>query len=82
MNPFESENFHLNPIIEDDAELIPLLSSEDEEQMNAEKFPDELNKKYKGKMALELLNNAQLTCCSLFILLQLFSSALYFCFSV
>jgi len=42
MNPFESDNFHLSPIIEDDAELIPLLSTEDEEQMNSEKFPDTL----------------------------------------
>ena len=42
MNPFESENFSLNPIIEDDAELIPLLSTEDEEQINSEKFPEEL----------------------------------------
>jgi len=42
MNPFESENFRMNPIIEDDAELIPLLSTEDEEQINSEKFPEEL----------------------------------------
>ncbi|HEY4800692.1 MAG TPA: LON peptidase substrate-binding domain-containing protein, partial [Bacteroidia bacterium] len=42
MNPYENENLRLSPIIEDDAELIPLLSSEDEEQMNAEKFPEEL----------------------------------------
>ena len=43
MNPFDHENIHhLSPIIEDDAELIPLLSTEDEEQMNAEKFPDEI----------------------------------------
>ena len=42
MNPFDSDEHRLNPIIEDDAELIPLLSSEDEEQMNAEKFPEEL----------------------------------------
>lgn len=39
---FDNENLNLNPIIEDDAELIPLLSTEDEEQMNAEKFPQEL----------------------------------------
>lgn len=39
---FDNENMRLNPIIEDDAELIPLLSTEDEEQMNAEKFPHEL----------------------------------------
>ncbi len=42
MNPFDNENLHLNPIIEDDAELIPLLSTEDEEQINSEKFPDTL----------------------------------------
>src|ERR1035437_6067504 len=42
MNIFDNENLNLNPIIEDDAELIPLLSTEDEEQMNAEKFPEEL----------------------------------------
>ena len=42
MNPFESEDFRLTPIIEDDAELLPLLSTEDEEQMNAEKFPEAL----------------------------------------
>src|SRR4026209_2484990 len=41
-NIFDNENLRLNPIIEDDAELIPLLSTEDEEQMNAEKFPQEL----------------------------------------
>ena len=41
-NIFDNENLRLNPIIEDDAELIPLLSTEDEEQMNAEKFPNEL----------------------------------------
>jgi len=41
-NIFDKENLNLSPIIEDDAELIPLLSTEDEEQMNAEKFPDEL----------------------------------------
>ncbi|MBI3502924.1 MAG: endopeptidase La [Bacteroidetes bacterium] len=42
MNIFDKENLNLNPIIEDDAELIPLLTSEDEEQMNAEKFPEEI----------------------------------------
>ncbi len=42
MNPFESDDLRLSPIIEDDAELIPLLSTEDEEQMNSEKFPDSL----------------------------------------
>src|ERR1051325_10613636 len=39
MNIFDND---LKPIIEDDAELIPLLSTEDGEQMNAEKFPLEL----------------------------------------
>lgn len=42
MNIFDNDNLNLNPILEDDAELIPLLSTEDEEQMNAEKFPDEI----------------------------------------
>ncbi|MFI5163844.1 MAG: endopeptidase La, partial [Bacteroidia bacterium] len=42
MNPFDNENMNLLPIIEDDAELIPLLSTEDEEQMNSEKFPEEI----------------------------------------
>jgi ATP-dependent Lon protease len=42
MNIFDNDNLHLSPIIEDDAELIPLLSTEDEEQMNSEKFPDEI----------------------------------------
>src|SRR6266581_7359716 len=42
MNIFDNENIHMNPIIEDDAELIPLLSTEDEEQINSEKFPDTL----------------------------------------
>lgn len=42
MNPFDNQTLHLSPIIEDDAELIPLLSTEDEEQMNSEKFPDTL----------------------------------------
>ncbi len=42
MNIFDKENLNLNPIIEDDAELIPLLTVEDEEQMNAEKFPEEI----------------------------------------
>ena len=42
MNPFDNDHLNLNPMIEDDAELIPLLSTEDEEQMNSEKFPDTL----------------------------------------
>lgn len=42
MTIFDKEILNLNPIIEDDAELIPLLSTEDEEQMNSEKFPDTL----------------------------------------
>ena len=42
MNPFDNENLHLSPIIEDDAELIPLLSTEDEKQINSEKFPEAL----------------------------------------
>src|SRR6187402_684351 len=43
MKIFDNDNLLLNPIIEDDAELIPLLSTEDEEQMNAEKIPDVLS---------------------------------------
>lgn len=39
---FDNEDTKLSPIIEDDAELLPLLSTEDEEQMNAEKFPEEI----------------------------------------
>lgn len=39
---FDNEEIQLSPIIEDDAELLPLLSTEDEEQMNAEKFPEEI----------------------------------------
>lgn len=42
MDNFDNEKFRLNPIIEDDAELIPLLTSEDEEQMNQEAFPAEI----------------------------------------
>lgn len=42
MNIFDNDNMNLSPIIEDDAELIPLLSTEDEEQMNSEKFPEEI----------------------------------------
>ena len=45
-----TDNFDLNGLvpmlrdnlIEDDAEFIPLLSSEDEDQMNSEKVPDDL----------------------------------------
>ncbi|MFH1005609.1 MAG: endopeptidase La [Bacteroidota bacterium] len=40
-NLFESQDFDLSSL-ENDTELIPLLSIEDEEQMNTEKFPDEL----------------------------------------
>jgi ATP-dependent Lon protease len=36
------ENFELSNLIDDDAEFIPLLTSEDEEQMNAEDIPDSL----------------------------------------
>ena len=37
---FELRNF--DSIVDDEAEFIPLLSTEDEEQMNAEKIPDTL----------------------------------------
>lgn len=36
------ENIELSNLIDDDAEFIPLLTSEDEEQMNAEDIPDSL----------------------------------------
>lgn len=42
MSYSENERFRMLPIIEDDAELIPLLTSEDEEQMNTEKIPEEI----------------------------------------
>jgi ATP-dependent Lon protease len=40
-NIFNS-NFQLTDLLESDAEFIPLLSPEDEEQMNAEELPEEL----------------------------------------
>jgi ATP-dependent Lon protease len=39
--PFE--NFRFSNMIDDDSEFIPLLSSEDEEQMNTEEIPDEVS---------------------------------------
>jgi ATP-dependent Lon protease len=36
------ENFELSNLIDDDAEFIPLLTSEDEEQMNSEDIPESL----------------------------------------
>jgi len=46
-----TDNFDLNRLVpmlsddmvEEDTEFIPLLSSEDEDQMNSEKVPDELS---------------------------------------
>jgi ATP-dependent Lon protease len=46
-----TDNFDLNglvpmlsdSIMDEDTEFIPLLSSEDEDQMNSEKVPDELS---------------------------------------
>ena len=39
--PFE--NFRFSNMIDDDSEFIPLLSSEDEEQMNTEEIPNEVS---------------------------------------
>jgi len=39
--PFE--NFRFSNMIDDDSEFIPLLSSEDEEQMNTEEIPEEVS---------------------------------------
>lgn len=36
-------NIQFNPLVEDESEFIPLLSNEDEEQMNNEQLPDELS---------------------------------------
>jgi ATP-dependent Lon protease len=40
---FEFNDISFRSIIDDDTEFIPLLSSEDEEQMNAENVPDTLS---------------------------------------
>lgn len=37
------ENYELSNLIDDDAEFIPLLTSEDEEQMNAEDIPESIS---------------------------------------
>lgn len=43
MNFFsDSDRMPFNPAIDDDSDFIPLLSSEDEDSMQAEKLPDEL----------------------------------------
>jgi len=42
MNSIFNSNFQLTDLLESDAEFIPLLSPEDEEQMNAEELPEEL----------------------------------------
>lgn len=39
---FDFKNLAINNIIDDDAEFIPLLSADDEEQMNSEAIPEEL----------------------------------------
>jgi ATP-dependent Lon protease len=39
---FDFKNLAISNIIDDEAEFIPLLSADDEEQMNSEKTPDEL----------------------------------------
>jgi len=41
-NLFSSDNFHFSDLADTDAEYIPLLSPEDEEQMNAEEIPEEI----------------------------------------
>ncbi len=41
-NLFNSSDFHFSDLMDSDAEFIPLLSPEDEEQMNAEEIPEEL----------------------------------------
>ncbi len=40
---FKLQHLNLSGIIDDDSEFIPLLSAEDEEQMNTENFPDSLS---------------------------------------
>jgi ATP-dependent Lon protease len=43
MNSFSDKaSFHLSDLMEDETEFIPLLSAEDEEQINAEVIPDSL----------------------------------------
>jgi ATP-dependent Lon protease len=39
---FDFDNMAIEQVIDDEAEFIPLLSSDDEEQINAEETPDEL----------------------------------------
>ena len=39
---FEINQLHLSNMIDDDSEFIPLLSSEDEDSINNEKLPEEL----------------------------------------
>ena len=41
-NLFNSSGFQFSDLMDSDAEFIPLLSPEDEEQMNAEEIPEEL----------------------------------------
>src|SRR5437762_6934284 len=40
--PFESENLNLQAINDDEQELIPLLTTEEEDQLNSEKTPETL----------------------------------------
>ncbi len=40
---FDFDSFQLSNVIDEDTEFIPLLTSEDEEQMNSEKMPDILS---------------------------------------
>ena len=39
---FDFKNIAISNMIDDDAEFIPLLSADDEEQMNSESIPEEL----------------------------------------
>jgi len=40
---FDFDSFQLSNVIDEDTEFIPLLTSEDEEQMNSESIPDILS---------------------------------------
>ena len=39
---FDMDNIMISNVLDEDAEFIPLLSPDDEEQINAEETPDEL----------------------------------------
>ncbi len=42
-NTFDFENLFMNNVVDDETEFIPLLTSDDEEQMNNEQIPDILS---------------------------------------